>query len=595
MSYENFKDVRFEDFSGGLNTKYEDNKIGDNQSPDLSNIDFDGRNSFTPRKGIELFGSSSTSTGSIRSAHVYTRYDGVEVPMRSQTTFMQYYNTETADWETLDSGFTSGQIFGYADYYDQVYYCNVSESMYRWNGLFGRVSGIVSATDTVVRVSTSNSLSALGWLSAGSAVVDGYELYYTALSSNALSTVTWGATFVSAASQRAIAQLPLSSGFTSAPKGNIMLVNAARLFVAGASAVSSDIVYYSKVDDPTDFTISAAAAFGGTVRYPEGKGPITSLVTIPNNDDTIGVIKKGTQRGLQIRLNEDGTEGVIRPHILTSPDIGAVNHLGTALAGNDVLFVSPKGRVRKLGSIENFEGRRDENLAVAIEPTLSNFGVLSAASMYNDGKYYLGVADDGSTFNDVTFVYDTRYQGWTRYAGINAGCWFIYGNDLYVNASNEIATYKINTGYDDNDIAYQAYWSSKKIDYGIPNEMKRCRFIYVEGYIHQLCQVSASVFYDDNSNAFLTKVIEGNASYVDTQDTITIGDSTWGSTAFGNGEVTSYTLNKFRVRLSMAGGNFFNMQIKFDSYINGTPFKITHIAPYVERATGEVFPISSII
>lgn len=209
----------------------------------------------------------------------------------------------------------------------------------------------------------------------------------------------------------------------------------------------------------------------------------------------------------------------------------------------------------------------------------------SSSGVYFDGKYYLACAASDSSINNIVLVYDYDYKAWTKFIGWNVSDWFIYQNNLYYGASNEIATYRALTGFDDNAGAYETYWSSKWFDFGIPHGQKRLREVYVEGYMTTNTSIGLSAYFDGKTGSPLTKSILGSGAYVDTADTITvIGGNTWGKGTFGGGSgTTSYTLKKFRVNAQFSGKYFYNMQIKIGTASPGFVYKITHIVPYLEK------------
>lgn len=131
-----FNYVIFDGFDGGLQTTVESNKIPDNASPAMSNIVFDGGNSFQPRRGTSAIGETSANYGGIKSMYNFKKSDGNEYMMRSYDTVMEYFNPATSSWTNIISTSSSGRTFGYATYSidDQVYFGNGADIGYRWSG-----------------------------------------------------------------------------------------------------------------------------------------------------------------------------------------------------------------------------------------------------------------------------------------------------------------------------------------------------------------------------------------------------------------------------------------------------------------------------
>jgi len=594
-----YKDIQLNNFAGGLATRKEDNFIDDNQSPDLQNIVFDGAASITPRLGEVLFGVSSSVVGSIKNTWVTINNLNQEVPVRvvntSGSAWLEYYNYHTTAWETLDQGYTTGYDFGHADYDYYTYYCSQKDSQRRWNGAIWQTSTYADSAYAKIYINTS-AASALGFLSAGSVVIDGTELYYASLSGNALS----GITFTGAINGNvAIAQLPTSAGEVPAPdggwvsatstipKGSIMLEKDAQMFVAGASGLAGNVLYYSAIDEPVNYAISAVPGGGGTARYPEAGGSITAL----NDYDTLlAVLKENTIRSLQFQELADGTAGSIeivsRDNIVTGQNVGAVNHKSLAKIENDTAFVAANGWVKSLNKTD--AGNNINELSINIRPTVESYVMTSASGIYFGGKYYLACNDGTGTFNNTVLVYDYDYKAWTKFKGWNVNDWFIYDKTLHYGASNEIATYKVLTTYSDKGLPFNAYWASKWFDFGVPNEQKRLNRIYIEGYITTNTTIGVSALFDGNSTG-VAKSIVGSSDYVDTSITQTmIGFNTWGKGTYG-GETgaTAYNLKKFRVNLIYPSTPFYNMQIRIGTASPEYVWKITHIVPYLAQLPGK--------
>ncbi len=609
MSYTKYKDIVLSDFSKGLNTKFEDNKIAENESPDLQNVIFDGRNSIEIRKGTEQFAQSLSTLGTSGFTKTYcmNRSDGVQIPMAFFGTSAVYYNNLTGAWETLRQGFTHNYRFG-ATYYaslsvpEVVLFCNGIDSQYAWNGAYGQLSTAVSASDTVFYLSTSNALSTLGWLSAGSAVINGDEFYYASLSANALSSITRASNAANQVTQVGIAQLPVSATNTSAsslsaqPRGYIMHAHNGRVFVAGVSS-AYQTCYYSKENDPYSYYYAAglSSGDGGFAYFPEEGG---GIISINSKEDNVIVFTKNTINKINFAEAGNVVDFPFSARVGGGLNMGAINDNGTCNVENDLFYVSPLGGVRTLSRLPNEDVQLQINqLTKMIEPTVNGLNLTSATSIYYYPKYYMAAATSGSTFNNVVLAYDYLYDSWTKFIGWNVNSWFIYGGELYYAASNELTTYKAMIDYDDNDGIIDAYWKSKQLDYDIPNEEKRLRFIYIEGYMTNNCQLSCNLYYNGEDTP-ITKCLSGTGSYIYANDEIEVfGKSTWGIGTYGGpgSPGSKFTLNKFRARLSYDNVDFFNMQFELKSQGDGMVWKVTYITPYVYKVDGKKFPINSII
>lgn len=610
-----YKPIIFDDFGGGLVTKYEDNKMKDNQTPDCQNVDFAGLGSIVPRKGYNVFGTSASSATGIKTMFNFKRYDGKEIPIRTYSTIMEYYNDEIGDWYELRDDFTAENKFGFTSYYsltlptssttpEIMLFCNGIDQPHQWNGLYGTLSGAhTNLTNGMFYLSSSNALSTMGWLSAGEANIDGELVYYSTLSGNALSGCTRPAA-VSHTTQVGACQLPISSvrisggvlwklsgrGF---PVGNIFKLHNNRLHVAGISGdPNSD--YYSMLDDPTCFNYSSplSAGDGGAIWFPEGGGEIKSLKAVGDN---LIVLKEDTLRYLTFTSDDLPA----RQKIIDGVNIGALNHLATTEVENNIFFISPVGGVRSLKqTADNAIPMQVAQMSVPIEPTISDLNFTSASGVYHKNKHYLACADENSSFNNVVLAYDFPEEYWTKYIGINVGDWMVYNKELYFGASNEVGTYKFLSNYDDNELGYETYWKSKKIDFGVPNSLKRMRYLYVEGYMTDNTEIDITVYYNDGASNKITKTIKGTGTYVSDNDIITwLGNTIWAKGTYGGkiDTASAFDLKKFRVWLSFSNIDFYNIQIETKTYGAGYAYKVTHLFPYAAKLDDKKIPSENII
>lgn len=602
MAFGNYQDIQFTDFSGGLNTRIDTNLLKDNESPDLQNIVFDGKGSLVPRMGNLIFGATTSASGKVLRTWTTINSLNKEIPMRqcdnNSSSYLEYYNIQTAKWENLDSGYAAGYPLGntFYDYYN--YYCSQKDHLRRWNGAYHTVSAAIGIGHTSCRLTTS-AVSTLGFLSAGPLMVDGEEVYYSAISGERFTTTA----FVSAHNAGvAITQSPTSAlyGWCSAtsalPKGDIIKEMDSQMFIAGASGVSGNIVYYSAIDEPWNYTISAAPGGGGSARYPEAGGSITSVTDF---DHVLTIMKQNTIRRLKFTEFADGTSGSIeiveREAILTGNKIGAINNKGVASVENDNSYVSPAGWIKSLSKTVAGIVLTNE-LSINIRPTVEGMDFSRASSIYYDGKLYVACGTTEASYNNVVFVWDYSFQSWTKFNNWNVNDWFIYDGVLFFGASNEIATYQALYNYDDNGYGYNSYWNSKWFDFGIPHEFKKLGLIYMEGYCTQNTSIGVSAYFDGDTTTPESKTINGNnLDYVTITDTVSmIGMNIWGMSVYGGGAGGStFNLRKFRWWGRYSGKPFHNVQIKIGTDQPGYVYKITHIIPYLAKIPGKRIPSKS--
>lgn len=593
-----FKDILIQNLDGGLFSVREENKIPDSYSPDLQNVEFDSGGSVQTRSGSAPFGEKVSALSGIRSLHTFKRTDGMEIPMRTWSVSAEYYNRQTSAWAILSGGFTADKIFGFADYAGFTYFGNDTNALFRWNGQYGKITNTHASSATVVEVTAEGGT--LGnWLSAGEGIIGTMAIYYGSRTSGTLSAITGISAAITAGAE--VAQAAVSArGFgsvSSIPRGNVLLINKDRLFLAGTSSEGSRC-YFSKLGDPSDFTAASPSVDndGGYVTVAEGGSYITSLAGLDNSG--VVIFKKDAIKNFQfVALDNTRKDFPKLSDIADSRNSGSLSHRGTANIDNAIYFVSPIGGVRNVGIDTN---TTMNNITERIRPTVETLSFVSASAIYHRNKYYLACRTSGATNNNTVLVFDRfANQGrgaWSRYNGWAVNQWTDFDGDLYFAAANEKTVYKALVNYDDDGAAYNAYWKSPLIDHEIPHERKRLRYIYTEGYISQSTVLSATVYYDALSASSKQLVIYGTGAYVDPSNTTTFGETVFGDGSFiGDPSGASIVLNKFRVRLSYSITDLFNYQLEFKSNGAGMAWRIGYIAPYVERMKSDIFPISSVI
>ena len=174
MPFNDFKDVKIKRLDGGLNTHEDPAKIDANFSPDLKNVVFTTGGSFELRQGSKVFGTQTDSVSGIDSLHCYNRNDGIDIPLRTWSTDVEYYNRQTSAWARLSSGFSAKKRFGFSDYDGYTYFCNGVDAMFRWTGQYGSTSSTHASSATVVALNEDIS----DWLSAGEAIIGTQAVYY---------------------------------------------------------------------------------------------------------------------------------------------------------------------------------------------------------------------------------------------------------------------------------------------------------------------------------------------------------------------------------------------------------------------------------
>lgn len=126
-------------FSGfaGLNNKYSNEEISDNESPDCLNVDFDQRGAITKRKGFTL--TKNFGTTQINSIIPFYKTDGTRVFIVAYGTSLIQYNPSTQTTTTITTTLTGNglRFTGAIDTVHNVLYLlngNTADGLMSWDG-----------------------------------------------------------------------------------------------------------------------------------------------------------------------------------------------------------------------------------------------------------------------------------------------------------------------------------------------------------------------------------------------------------------------------------------------------------------------------
>jgi hypothetical protein len=478
-------------FTGGKNTIYEADEIEITQARECLNCNLMNKLGIQPRQGATIDGTFSTTTNPITNAHTFTTKSGLERPVRGTGTILEYKNTyiDTPDWLTLETGFTTGKIFGFADGDTKAYLCNGVEVMRSWSMAMARFN-LATSTATIIGLKAEGALTSaalLGFSATGSVIIAGNTYTYTGLSGLTLTGVN--TTPLGEADGAGVAEKPITSGFTSAPVGNILLIKDSRLLVAG-DPTNPNNVYGSKIGNVVDFSFSSpAVADDGFVAKYWGK-PITAL---GDKGDYVAVMKNDGGKVLKFTKIQ-GSSGTI----LTTPVIeglfdgtglGAVNQKSTLQLDYDFIFTSKSIGLRRITRATGNDVDKPEGLTDNIQDDFDTYDLTDAAAGSINQQIYLGLRSTSDlTGNDAVILKDMTNNFIGTFQGINASCFFTYNNKLYYGDSYTKNCWQLNNGeyadYNGTDyLDYTFRWKSKYFHYGVPDQFKELGYIWIEGII----------------------------------------------------------------------------------------------------------------
>ena len=250
-----------------------------------------------------------------------------------------------------------------------------------------------------------------------------------------------------------------------------------RLFIIEAN---SSIVYYSVLNDPTDFTGSGSGSF--QIVSPEG-GFLTGAAS------HLGVLVIFKERSIHILYGDSPTSTdpdpfVLKPLVI---GVGSVSHnsiqVVTGPEGTDLLFASKDGIV-SLRNIQEFGDFRPALITEKIKPEFRNLSSsrlkLSSAAFYpRKGQYYFAAAKSGSSENDIIFKYTVLNKAWSIIHSSNAHNILGVKRDT---ATEDLIVYSgdddgyvwqlDDNSFNDDGVAFEASYSTPWLDMGRPSIRK---------------------------------------------------------------------------------------------------------------------------
>jgi len=533
------------DFRGGKNIIEESDEIEATEARQVINANLDRNRGVQPRKGIKIDGAFSTTSNPVNSAHTFTTKNGDERTVRSTGTILEYKNTyiTTPAWLTLETGYTTSKIFGLVDGDTKGYFCNGVETIRQWSLAIGVFDKDNSAT-AIIALNAQGDLDSaakLGFTATGTAVIAGNLYTYTGRSGLTLTGVN--TTPLGETDGAGVAEVPVSTGFTTAPLGNILLIRDSRLLMAGV-ADNENALYGSKIGNVLDFSFStpALADDGFVVKF-WGK-PITAL---GNMVSYVAVMKKDGSKRLSFTKLQSSTDTILTvPKLDNGFDgegLGAVNMKGTIQLNYDFLFTSKEVGLRKMSRALGDDIDKPESLTEKIETDFEDYDLSDVATDVFKEQIHIALKSSSNpSGNEVVVLKDTRTGFIGTYLGINASCWFHRDNKLFCGDSFTKNCWQLySDDYSDFDgtnyYDYLFRWRSKFFHYGLPEHLKELGFVWLEGYILPNTTAKFKMnFKTENGIETIIKEIKGTDPYVFISPSSAFGRRKFGEIALAAGE-----------------------------------------------------------
>jgi len=579
----------------GFYTKLDETKIPDGANGRGQNTTSNQGDRISIRnQGTELFpvtDTASTTIQRISSMHNFRLKDGTNILMRSRSTFLEYFE-ETGDvWTIIKGGYTSDQVFGFADYNktteiaSYTYFGNGVEPFSRWTGNHTTLTETATTSASVLFVVDAGDLA-----STGTVTVCGEEEAY---SSKTDTTITLSGTVsVECASGSGIPESVET--YATNPKGNIYIAFDNRLIIAGIAS-STQAAYFSGYGDPTGY-LDATLVNADTNADPdifnlvEGGGPITGMAM---DENSLYIFKQSIIYKVTL-TDTDYSVTQLKPFDGRSQTTGLLSKGGAFSGGNEVFFITPDNQIMSVQRVESIDFPQIVPISENIKNTVDNMKFDNAIGIvFRDKAYFSAKSTTSSAKNDTVLVWNIREKIWdSPLVGWNVEDFAVYNNgtseELYIADAISPNVYKVIDTITDGVFEVKANWRSKQFDFGEPQILKQIDNVYVEGYITPNTTLTISLLLDEDgyTQTFSTELVGTDTDYLFNADDYNLfGFSEFGSKRFGSGGSEDLS-RKFRVYLgkNFRADPFYNAQIEFASEGSNSKWEVTafsfDVGPY---------------
>jgi hypothetical protein len=572
----------------GYFTKFDETKIPDGANGRGQNTTANQGDRISIREqGLEIFPDTETASNTeqrISKVHTFRRKDGVNILIRTRDTVVEYYEPTNKQWNTLKTGYTADQDFGFADYNkttditSYTYFGNGIEDFSRWTGVYTYLTTTATSGAETIFVADAGDFG-----NTGTTTICGVEHPFVSKATTTINLATTSPITVECLVNSGVAESVET--YPTNPKGNIYIAFDNRLIIAGIAS-TSQAVYFSKYGDPTNY-IDLNLVSASTDEDPdifnlvEGGGAVTGLAM---DENSLYIFKRSIIYKVTI-TDTDYTVTQLKPFDGRSQTTGLLSEGGTFSGGNEVFFITPDNQIMSIQRIESVDYPQIVPISDNIKNTVDTMKFdESTGIVFRDKAYFSGKSTTDTTNNDTVLVWNIREKIWdSPIVGWNAEDFTVYddgsGEELYIADSISPNIYKVTDITTDDEFEVKSNWRSKQFDFGIPQSLKQMDNVYVEGYITPNTTLTVSLLLDEDgyTQSFSTDIVGSEDTYIFKADDYNLfGFSPFGSKRFGSGGTLDLR-RKFRVYLgkNFRATPFYNAQIEFASEGENDKWEVT--------------------
>jgi len=600
------KKLAIKDFIHGTIDTLEDRSLPDGAASAALNWVTEGDH-VELRRGYNILGNTLTGSGKITGLIVAKKRDGSELIYRTRGKKLEYYNADTDEWEEVGTDIlgddADGKEISFAEYHpiagDQLFI----------NSPYGPFLKIMMANPTDYADMYDASKNYKGYIQIKQhrmflwgrlkdktglylSYIDKQEFSdYTSVSGEVIgtgdgSTKTFSNTlaFKAAGAKRTCFGIEVTDGvetFTdnkdgtlTGNKGGTGTIN----YMTGEISVTfntapnngQDITCDYQWEDSTDggvcdFTHSSPRQAGEGVSFRQDEGGDIMSVASYGQDEYCFHEKKSWV----LRLTTDDTNAT---NLIYREKSGIPNWRAAVPTAEGIYYIdnsSDKDPQMKSLMLQPLSGNvlpvpisRAKKYRNTLQgKDLSDYEFDQAAGIEWGDKILFACRTKDSDVNNRVIVYDKKKRT-IDVMDYYVSCFAIYGGTLIAGDPLTNNVYTLFSGFDDDDSLINNYWEGNNSNLGFMG-LKKVKKLVIQGKIakEQTIKVSASI---DQGAWVEVGEIEGNGSYVDIGQAITVGSLTIGSREIGGGG-TGVNAYNYKREMPLPFGKFNRIKLKFEA------------------------------
>ncbi len=565
-------------FNKGLFTRLENESIPLGAASDSNNWQSLG-DRIELRRGQILMGSDVTGSGRVTGLMVGSQFDGTQIPFRTRDSKIEYYDTVTSDW--IESGSDRlgapalGEDVAIEQYHSLAgafaYFSSKNSGIYKIP--IANPGSVVDLASTTFRgkIRIKQNRTFLWDRKDSDGGFDTTGLYGSYIDKDELSDFT---------------AVTSETGFTGAvDSANKTYTKAALAFKGGdAKRTCMYVSVYATTGagvetfrDSRNGTLVSNFGGTGTINYATGAVSVTFFNAPTSgsvasdyyweNSVSAGIMDftksapRTAGQGFVFRQDDGGEEfqnifslgadeyclhGLKTWKLtLSSDDTDATNLIyrsrvgmpywraGTE-TGDGIYYADAPDTSEPFVRILQPNAFNTEVKPASISDAIDLTGYRFDQCVIREWGVYILVAcrTSGATANDTLFVYHKLWKLWDKF-DFRCSTLDVYNGALIAGDSASKNVFTLFSGLTDEDVEIPNYWISGKMDHGIEG-VKYHNLFEINGLIQPDQELDIYFSYD-NADFVQVGTIQGNGSYVDLGQSISVGSNTLGSTEVGGG------------------------------------------------------------